>query len=333
MLRRLRIGTRGSFLARAQTGQVADRLRALGVEVSIEIVTTRGDAGSDRPVPSLGGDGVFVRELEQALLDGRIDAAVHSCKDLPTADTPGLAIGCVPERVMPFDVLVGPAGATIRSLPPGAVVGTSSVRRAALLAAARPDIVSRPIRGNVDSRLKRLDAGEYDALILAGAGLERLGLAPRITAVLEPPDFWPAVAQGALAIQVRDADADTRAALAALDHTASHLAVLAERAFLSALAGGCLAPVGGWARIDGDALSLGGCVLEPNHETVARLEAQDRTDLPPGCDVHAGRGPAESLGRRVAGRLVAGGADAMLARVRERSGGGQQPPVPLNQKT
>jgi hypothetical protein len=194
--RALRIGTRGSSLAVTQTGHVVDRLRALGVAVEVETITTRGDLSAPRPVGGLPGDGVFVRELEQALLDGRIDAAVHSLKDLPTAETPGLDLACVPLRAAPFDALVGRAGTTLASLPAGAVVGTSSVRRIVQLRRLRPDLVVRPVRGNVDTRLRNLDAGQYDGLILAAAGLERLGLGDRIVESLEPDAFWPARRSG-----------------------------------------------------------------------------------------------------------------------------------------
>ena len=259
----VRIGTRGSTLARTQTGWVADRLRALGAVVQVETISTQGDARADVPVARIGGDGVFVRELEQALLDGRIDAAVHSLKDLPTAETPGLSLACVPERATPFDALVAGPGATLVGLRSGAVVGTSSIRRVAQTRALRPDLDVRPIRGNVDSRLRRLDAGEYDGLILAAAGLERLGLAERISELLRPPAFWPAVAQGALVVQVRAADRRLHDILAPLDHMPTHAAVVAERSCLAGLAGGCLAPIGAWARIlDDGSMTLGACVLE-----------------------------------------------------------------------
>ncbi|NDC62495.1 MAG: hydroxymethylbilane synthase [Planctomycetia bacterium] len=245
----IRVGTRASALARTQTGWVVDRLREASAAghpgFVIETIATQGDARADVPVSRIGGDGVFVRELERALLDGRIDAAVHSLKDMPTAETPGLVLASVPRRATPFDVLVGRLQPTLESLPPGAVVGTSSIRRVVQVRALRPDLEIRDIRGNVDTRLRRLDAGDYDALVLAGAGLERLGLAHRITQILRPDAFWPAVAQGALAVQCRVDDRATRGVLEAVDDPATHLAVRAERACLAALAGGCLAPAGG----------------------------------------------------------------------------------------
>lgn len=315
----LRIGTRGSPLALTQTHQVADRLRALGTVVEIETITTRGDVSQQGPVATLGGDGVFVRELERALLDGRIDVAVHSLKDLPTAETPGLVLACVPERATPFDVLVGRTAPTLAALPAGAVVGTSSIRRVVQVRALRPDVVVRPIRGNVDTRLRRLDGGECDALVLAGAGLERLGLAGRVTEVLRPDAFWPAVSQGALALQARAGDAGTLAAVAALDHAASHAAVVAERACLAALAGGCLAPIGGWARpASGGGLVLGACVLEEHAGTVHRLVAEGASPRDQGDKVSVS--VAAVLGREVAAELLARGAAAMLDRMR---GGGE----------
>jgi hydroxymethylbilane synthase len=315
---RVRIGTRASQLALTQTGWVAERIRALGATVELERISTRGDVRHAGAPPGLGGDGVFVRELEHALREGRIDVAVHSLKDLPTAETAGLEIAAVPRRALAFDALVAGAGKTLRGLPPGAVVGTSSVRRVAQVRALRPDLVVRPIRGNVDTRLAKLDAGEYDALVLAGAGLERLGLADRITEVLRPPDFWPAVGQGALAIQIRADDGATRRAVAPLDDPATHLAVRAERACLASLAGGCLAPIGAWARFEGGVLALGGCVLEIVGDKVSRImvdsgrSGQDEDhvaalprDLSP-----------ELIGRRAAAALEAMGAGAMLEQMR-----------------
>lgn len=304
----IRIGTRGSLLARTQTGWVADQVRALGHAVAIETISTSGDERSDLPVPRIGADGVFVRELEAALRAGRIDAAVHSLKDLPTAETPGLALACVPRRALAFDVLVSSRHASLASLPPNAVVGTASIRRALQLRALRADLAVRPVRGNVDTRLRRLDAGEYDGLVLAGAGLERLGLGHRITEVLEPDAFWPAVAQGALVVQTRIEDVATRRAIEPLEDAATRAAVIAERSFLASLAGGCLAPIGAWARTRADgALLLGGCVLEERDGSVHRITAT--------ATAPAGDDPA-ALGPIVARRLQAAGADRMLAAAR-----------------
>jgi hydroxymethylbilane synthase len=268
---------------------------------------------------------VFVRELERALLEDRIDVAVHSLKDLPTAAVAGLEIGCVPERASPFDAFVRPAGSTDHSLaglPAGAVVGTSSIRRVVQLRALRPDLEVRPIRGNVDTRLGKLDAGEYACLVLAAAGLERLGLGDRISGLLRPPEFWPAVGQGALALQIREADEDVRRAILPLDHAPTHAAVLAERACLARLSAGCLAPVGGWGRVepDGD-LVLSARVLADDSDGVQQVTVEERLggvslELP-----GAARNATEQLcglGRRAADALLAAGAGPMLERMRRR---------------
>ncbi len=316
----LRIGTRGSGLARAQTGMMAERLRAAGLAVEVEVITTRGDTRGDQPVEALGEDGVFVRELERALLEERVDLAVHSLKDLPTADVPGLGIACIPERASPFDALVGRPGDTLENLPAGVIVGTSSIRRAVQLKAIRPDLDVRPVRGNVDTRLARLDRGDYRCLVLAAAGLARLGLEHRITCLLEPPTFWPAIGQGALGLQIRTDDEQTRLAIAVLDHPASHAAVVAERACLGALAGGCLAPVGGWGRMTAaGTLVLGARVLESrrggvSHVTAERTVRLDGSHLAgSGSAVH---NAAHELGRQVAADLESQGAGAMLTRMR-----------------
>lgn len=304
----LRIGTRASALARAQTDWVADQLRDMGVAVEVHLIETRGDVRVDVAIEKIGGDGVFVRELERALRDDRIDVAVHSMKDLPTAETPGLTIACVPRRATPFDALVGRAAATLDALPQGAVVGTSSIRRIVQVKAFRGDLQVRPVRGNVDTRLRKLDAGEYDCLILAAAGLERLGLAHRITQMLEPPRFWPAVAQGALAIQTRDDDERARRLVAPLDDAATHRASRAERGCLAALAGGCLAPIAAWARHDASGgMQLDACVFEASDAGVTAAHAVGRS-LADGCPV--------ALGHSVADQLRERGAAAMLERMR-----------------
>jgi len=310
----LRIGTRGSTLAVTQTGHVVEMLRAAGVAVEVETITTRGDVAVPAAVGGLSGDGVFVREIEQALLDGRIDAAVHSLKDLPTAETPGLALACFPPRAPVFDALVAREGTTLAGLPANAVVGTSSLRRIVQVRRLRPDLEVRAVRGNVDTRLRRLDAGDYDCLILAAAGLHRLGLAGRVVESLEPDAFWPAVGQGALVVQTRAEDARTRGILAPLDHPPTRAAVRAERACLARLAGGCLAPIGGWARIDSEGrLVLGACVLEQTAAGVRRVVAEAAE-----VSVRAGHDDehVESLGRAVAETLMSQGAATMLAAVR-----------------
>ena len=313
----IRVGTRASLLARTQTGWVVEQLRSHGHAVEVVTISTQGDTRADVPIAAIGGDGVFVRELERALLERRIDAAVHSLKDLPTEETPGLHVACVPVRAMPFDVLVAREACTLESLPSGAVVGTSSLRRVAQVKAIRSDLHVRAIRGNVDSRLRRLDGGEYDCLILAGAGLERLGLADRITHVLRPESFWPAVSQGALGVQIRNADERVRRAVAPLDDPATHQAVRAERSCLAALAGGCLAPIGVWGHRAGDGcLELGGCVLEDADDRVLRIA--DRVRAAMGDDPRAMSDVPEALGKELAERLLGRGAAAMLSRARAK---------------
>ena len=314
--RPIRVGTRASLLARTQTGWVVEQLRSHGHTVEIVTISTQGDTRADVPIAAIGGDGVFVRELERALLERRIDAAVHSLKDMPTEETPGLTVACVPVRAMPFDVLVAREPCTLESLPAGAVVGTSSVRRVAQVKSLRSDLVVRPIRGNVDTRLRRLDAGDYDCLILAGAGLERLGLGGRITHVLRPDRFWPAVSQGALGIQIRSDDVRMRLALAPIDDPATHQAVRAERSCLAALAGGCLAPIGAWGHhADDGRLELGGCVLEDAGDRVTRITAAVRA-AEADIDRQALSEQPESLGKQLAAMLLERGAGPMLARMR-----------------
>lgn len=305
----LRVGTRGSALARTQARWVADQLGAIGVRVEIELIETSGDRRTDIPIAGIGGDGVFVRELERALLEGRIDIAVHSMKDLPTATTSGLAIPCVPRRATPFDAFIGRGARRLADLPPGATVGTSSIRRVVQLKAFRSDLVIKPIRGNVDTRLRKLDAGEYDGLVLAGAGLERLGLGERIAELLQPPSFWPAVAQGALAVQIRADDAAARAAVTPLSDDATHRSVLAERACLAALAGGCLAPIAGWGRVDPmGRLLLDVCVFEDRGDGITCLHGAE-------AGTTEGDSP-ELIGGRLADWLIGRGAQEMLSRGR-----------------
>jgi len=321
--RPIRLGTRGSVLARTQTDWVAAALRRLGHDVEITVITTRGDAtagGSGRsspdiPVARLGGDGVFVRELQRALLEDRIDLAVHSLKDLPTAPVEGLALVGVPSRENSFDVLVGRTAPTVDDLPRGAIVGTSSIRRVVQLKRLRPDLVVREIRGNVDTRLRRLDAGEYDAIVLAAAGLARLGLAGRATEILRPDRFWPAVGQGALGLEAREGDHATFDRIAPLDDRDTHLAVMAERSCLAALAGGCLAPVAGLGRVEQGKLLLGCCVFGDAGGSVVRLFEEGSAAIggePWQSAADDLTRSAEALGRHVADRLEAAGATPLL---------------------
>lgn len=307
MTKRLRLGTRGSALARWQAEWVAARLAAAGAEVELVPITTRGDATTSVSLERLGSPGVFTKELQRALLDDTIDLAVHSLKDLPTDRIEGLLLAAVPEREDPADVLVRRAGAALDALPPGATIGTGSLRRRAQLLHARPDLQMRDIRGNLDTRLNKLAAGDYDALVLALAGLKRLGWEGRVTQVFTAAQLLPAVGQGALGIEAREADAETRSALAVLDHAPSHQAVLAERALLAELCGGCLAPVGALACVsETGRLSLQAVVLSGDGRQ--RVAAQ-------------GEGPADQpreLGIQVARQLAEQGAAALIDAVRGR---------------
>ena len=312
----VRVGTRGSQLARTQTGHVIDQLRSFGFEVQEVIISTRGDQQQTVPIAQIGNDGVFVRELEKALLEERIDLAVHSLKDLPTAMTPGLEFACTPLRATPFDVLVSRDGVAIRDLPADASVGTASIRRRIQIQAVRRDLQIVAIRGNVDSRLKRLDEGELDAVVLAAAGLERLGRAGRITELLQPPEFWPAVAQGALVIQIKEANQRVREMLEPIHDSATYLATIAERALLAALAGGCLAPIGSWGKFEADGnLTLGGCVLSDAGGNVEMRTASCSSQV-------RNSESAASLGREVAEKLLSQGAQALLDLMRD---GGSPP--------
>lgn len=260
----IRIGTRASALARWQAEFVADRLRSLGADVELVPISTSGDRDRNTSVARLGGRGAFTREIQQALLQGRIDLAVHSLKDLPTEPVAGLVLAAVPERASPADALVSVRCVSLDELLAGAVVGTGSLRRRAQLLRLRTDLQVRDIRGNVDTRLRKLDQGQYDAVILAQAGLERLGLGDRIRQVLPLDALLPAAGQGALGLETRADDRRIIDFLHGLDHPPTHAAVMAERALLSALQAGCLAPVACWGRIEGDELLLTGRVVCPD---------------------------------------------------------------------
>lgn len=323
---RLRLGTRGSALALAQSGLVADALRARGAVVELVIIRTAGD---DRPPSTVWGEGAFVMALQAALLDGRVDVAVHSAKDLPTAEEPRLTVAAFPRREDPRDALVcRESGLTLATLPAGALVGTDSPRRVAFLRAARPDLRTRPLNGNVDTRLRRLADGEADALVLAMAGLSRLGLAGRVSEALPPDVVPPAPGQGALAVQVRAGDPVAEPLVARLDDPATRAAVEAERAFLRASGGGCRAPLGALAEVDGDEIVL--------HAGAAPADAVGAGDAPatmaslaPGTTFTleaGGRGPAgapfvawgERRGPLVARERVAVELAAALARALAR---------------
>ena len=257
---RLRLGTRASALARWQAEWVAAQLAGLGIEVELVPITTQGDVKT-QPLGQIGGQGLFTKELQRALLDGQIDLAVHSLKDLPTAPVEGLALAAVPRRESTADVLVSPVARRIEDLPQGARVGTGSLRRKAQLLHFRPDLQVADIRGNIDTRLAKLDAGQFNAIILAEAGLRRLKLGERIASIIPPAIMLPAVGQGALGIECRADDENTRGLVMPLDHVSSHQAVLAERSLLSTLRGGCLAPVGALAEVANGQLRLEAVVL------------------------------------------------------------------------
>jgi hydroxymethylbilane synthase len=268
------LGTRGSALARWQTGWVLARLREHWPELAsqVRLFTTTGDRLLNQPLPEIGGKGVFTEELEQALLSGEIDLAVHSLKDLPVAVTPGLALGAICQRADARDVLISPAGTGLLALPRGARVGTSSLRRSAQIRCARPDLDLQPLRGNVDTRLRKVEQGHYDAIVLAAAGVVRLGLEAAITEFLSFDVMLPAPGQGALAVQCRADDASTLALLRPLEHAPTRAAVQAERAFLAALGGGCAAPVAAYAVATADGtLSLTGLVAAADGSRAVRV--------------------------------------------------------------
>lgn len=271
----LRAGTRGSALARWQTARVSDALERLtGVSSRPVVLSTTGDRDLDIPLPALGGKGAFTAELETALREGRIDFAVHSLKDLPVADAPGIAVAAVLSRDDPRDVVIARSGTPLADLPQGAVVGTSSNRRMAQIAAARPDLGVRSLRGNVDTRVQKALAGEYDAIVIAAAGVHRLGLTRHITEYLTFEQMLPAPGQGALAVQCRADDDATRTLLEVLDDPAARTPTAAERSFLSDLGGGCAAPIAALGEsFEGDGrrrLRLTGLVASLNGRRVVR---------------------------------------------------------------
>ena len=305
------IGSRGPKLALWQAEWTKTRLAELHPEtkVSIEIIKTSGDLQQREPLAVIGGKGVFTKELEEALLDHRIDLAVHSLKDLPTQLPDKLSIAAITEREDTRDALVLRESLTIeqpsiRTLPEGLVIGTSSMRRLSQVKFHRPDLIIKDIRGNVDTRLRKLDAGEYDLIILASAGLRRLGLKHRISAPIEIEDMLPAVGQGALGIETRSDDEETKNLLSPLNHAETRAACTAERALLRALGGGCQLPIAGHAVvINGERLHLEGLVAEPSGAHLIRDSIEGTAS------------DAERLGVELARRLLRGGADALLREI------------------
>lgn len=270
---KLIFATRPSALARWQTGAVMQALQTAwpGLECQAEVIITQGDRILDRPLLEIGGKGLFTQELEGELLAGRVHAAVHSLKDLPVENPPGLALGAIPARADGRDVLVSAQGHTLETLPEAARVGTSSLRRAAQLLAFRPDLRITPLRGNVDTRLRKAQQGQYDAIILAGAGLSRLGLEEQITEWLPFDRMLPAPGQGALAVQCRVDDEATLAYLEALEDRATRLSTAAERAFLAGLGGGCSLPVAAYAQVVGKTIVIEGLAASPDGRQLVRV--------------------------------------------------------------
>jgi hydroxymethylbilane synthase len=307
---RLRIGTRGSALALWQANHIADRLAHLhdGIETELVRIRTSGDRMQSAPVAQIneaigaesGAKGIFIKELEDALLAGTIDLAVHSMKDVPTEIPDGLAFPAITRREDPRDCLISRSGRSLKGLPPGARIGTSSLRRQAQLRHNRPDLEAVDLRGNVDTRLKKLDAGEFDAVVLAVAGVNRLGATARVTQVMNADVMLPAVGQGALGIETRADDGRTSELVAALDDADSRACVTAERALLHELQGGCQVPLGAWAQLRNGELHLEAAVFSADgREFVRREERADSAD------------PA-GAGKRLGHILIEAGADRIL---------------------
>lgn len=305
---KLTISTRGSQLALWQTHHVRDLLRQRDASIDIAIATLRttGDRITDVPLAKIGDRGLFTKELDRALLDGSADFAVHSLKDVPTQLTDGLALAAVLEREDPRDAFLAAPGrpTALRQLPEGATVGTSSLRRRALLLDLRPDLNVEDLRGNLDTRIERVQTGQYDAAILAFAGIKRLGRTEVVSEVLSPPDWLPAAGQGAIAIVCRSDDERTLAVLRALDHADTRAAVLAERSFLRSLEGGCQIPIGALASVDGDALDLKGFVAGFESGRMLRGETQGKS------------ADSAEVGLALADQLRASGAESLLDEVR-----------------
>src|SRR5215216_5094704 len=297
---KLIFATRPSKLARWQTNYVIDALKKIhpGLECEEKIITTQGDKILDKPLPEIGGKGLFTQELESELLSGTVHCAVHSLKDLPVENPTGLTIGCIPARAEVRDVLISARRYTLSTLPVNATVGTSSLRRAAQILSVRPDVRTVSLRGNVDTRLRKAMEDQYDAIILAGAGLTRLGLETYVTEWLSLDDMLPAPGQGALAVQCRADDVATLELLAALEDDATRKAVTAERAFLSGLGGGCSVPVAAYAKIEDQSIALTGLVLSEDGRMAVQVNRTGRD--------------AQTLGNELAQRAIAQGANEIL---------------------
>jgi hydroxymethylbilane synthase len=297
----LRLGTRGSKLARVQAGMVAQALQEKGIACEIVPVKTTGDRILDRPLADAGGKGLFTKELEEALLSGAIDLAVHSMKDVPTALPESLTIGAILPREDPSDVFIAKRAHTFSDLPLGARIGTSSVRRKAQVLRLRPDLECVALRGNVDTRLAKLEAGETDAILLAMAGLKRLDLAEHVTSVLDVEKWLPSLAQGAVGIEIRQSDTHTASLIAALDDKAASIELACERAFQTALDGSCRTPIAGLARVDGKQLSFRGEVIASDGSDSAATDFQIQLGADPKHDAaRAGHNAGAALRPRAA---------------------------------
>jgi hydroxymethylbilane synthase len=299
---KIKFATRPSALARWQTGWVIARLQEAWPDLECEavVITTEGDRVLDKSLPEIGGKGVFTQELEAALLDGRVQAAVHSLKDLPTENPPGLCLGCIPSRGEVRDALISPRGWSLESLPQGARLGTSSLRRSAQAAARRPDLRIQSLRGNVDTRLRKVLEGQFEAIILAGAGLIRLGLQDHVTQWLPLEVMLPAPGQGALAVQCRCADPETLGRLAALEDREARRETTAERAFLAGLGSGCALPVAAHAVVSADSqIRLTGSVASTDGRRLVRVQGEGSQ--------------ASELGSRLAQEALSQGARELLS--------------------
>lgn len=301
-MKALRIGTRGSALALWQAKSIAEALRQGGVETELVIIKTSGDKFQQTSFSQMGTKGVFIKELEDALLDLRVDLAVHSMKDLPTEMPVGLTLAAICKREDVRDALLSSAGATLESLPNGARVGTSSLRRQSQLLHARNDLVMLELRGNVDTRIEKLKRGDYDAIVLAKAGLDRLGLSANISQVLPHDVSLPAAGQGAIGIEARALDTETMQILAKLNDPETRCGVAAERAALAGLEGGCQVSIGAWGRVENGTLALDVAVLSP--DGAQRIWEKDS----------GASAEAEVIGARVARKLRERGAAALLVR-------------------
>jgi len=306
MKKNIKIGTRGSKLALWQANWVKSALISTNPSLSVDliIIKTKGDKILDVPLAMVGGKGLFVKEIEEALLDGRIDLAVHSMKDMPAEIPQGLCIGAVPERETPNDVLISKNGLLFSELVNGSRIGTSSLRRSAQLRHARPDIVILPLRGNLDTRLKKLETENMDATILAAAGVKRLNYESRITEYLDENIMLPAVGQGALCIEIRENDAEIEPIVTALDHQKTRSAVVGERAFSNCLEGGCQVPIAAYGKIEKNILTLCGLVADIDGKTILKKTLSGPVEQ------------SESIGVKLADNLISMGAKKILENIK-----------------